>query len=105
MISYISAGVARTLTSQSLHPGGKYYPGGQQQAQRQQTSIPTHQDGPDGVTFGDINRPQVSPSTPDTVESIATSKAAPRDIPSASSTGAGLGEDNSLYASWNYGGI
>ncbi|KAH1337890.1 hypothetical protein KXV68_001741 [Aspergillus fumigatus] len=92
-------------TSQSLHPGGKYYPGGQQQAQRQQTSIPTHQDGPDGVTFGDINRPQVSPSTPDTVESIATSKAAPRDIPSASSTGAGLGEDNSLYASWNYGGI
>lgn len=51
------------------------------------------------------DRPQVSPSTPDTVESIATSKAAPRDIPSASSTGAGLGEDNSLYASWNYGGI
>ncbi|KAF4283640.1 hypothetical protein CNMCM8689_006922 [Aspergillus fumigatus] len=70
-------------TSQSLHPGGKYYPGGQQQAQRQQTSIPTHQDGPDGVTFGDINRPQVSPSTPDTVESIATSKAAPRDIPNS----------------------
>ncbi|GFF25431.1 hypothetical protein IFM58399_01031 [Aspergillus lentulus] len=92
-------------TSQSLHPGGKYYPGGQQQTQRQQTSIPPHQDEPDSVTFSDINRPQVSPSTPNTVESIATSKAAPREIPSASSTGAGLGDDNSLYASWNYGGI
>ncbi|RHZ56756.1 protein pex20 [Aspergillus thermomutatus] len=41
-------------TSQSLHPGGKYYPGGQQQSQQQQTSIPPHQFEPGSVAFSDI---------------------------------------------------
>ncbi|EAW10076.1 protein pex20 [Aspergillus clavatus NRRL 1] len=92
-------------TSQPLHPGGKYYPDGQSYKAQQQTSIPAHQDGPNIIASSNNNHPPETPFAQGTVGFTQPPEEASRTTSNPSLHDAGVGDDNSLYASWNYGGI